>query len=622
MDAIDQREFTPDEYLDALLSLPGMARPEISRDGKWAAWTWARMGPAYDVFAAPTDSSHPSIRLSETPENTFLVSWLPDSAGVIVAEDKGGNERYQLFRILLKDPLTMDPLTEPDPDFFIRGGDLHPNGRWLVYGANYDFAAEKEIEPTWIYRHDLETEERKLLAQPEKGGYIVPQLSTDGRWILYNRKDLHPAGRQVWVVDIEGERDREILNFGEDVKVFASWIPNKTQVLFLIETPTHRKLGIYELKEDEVKWLVDDPERNIEQAFVPYGSDQIVVIEVREARTHASLLDPSTGREDQVALDEGNLIPIGPLADHNWVGQFYSSSQPSDLCRFSIQKPAYDRDASISRVWEQTILTENDFTQAEDFRWEGGDGLPIQGWLYRPESDPKGTIIYVHGGPTAHSQDAINNQIQLFAQNGYNVLSPNYRGSTGFGVAFKEEIKKDGWGGLEQEDIRRGIEALIEEGIAGKGKVGITGTSYGGYSSWYAITRFPPEVLAAAAPVCGMTDLVVDYQSTRPDLRPYSEEMMGGSPQDVPEKYHDRSPINFVSEIQGNLLIVQGDRDPNVTPENVRVVRDALDQAGVSYENLRFADEGHGISRPKNQKILYKELLNFFNRAFENKGKN
>ncbi len=616
MDENKKHRLTADEYLDALLSLPGMGRPQVSRDGKWVAWLWARMGPAYDVFAAPTDGSQGPFRLSETSENTFLVSWRPDNTGVIVAQDEGGNERYQLFQINLEDPLTMHPLTEPDPDFFLRGGDLHPNGRWLVYGANYNFESGEEIEPTWIYRHDLNTGEHKILAQPEKGGYIVPQLSSDGDWVLYNRKDLHPAGRQIWVVDIEGEGDREILNFGKDVKVFASWIPNKTQVLFLVETPTHRKLGIFHLQEDRVEWLVDDPERNIEQAFVPYGSDQVVVLEVRDARTQASLLDPAIGEEKEVALEEGNLIPLAPYADDTWVGQFYSSSQPSDICRFSIRKPNYDRDTSISRVWEQTILTEEDFTQAEDFRWEGADGLPIQGWLYHPESQPKGTIVYVHGGPTAHSQDAINNQIQLFAQNGYMVLDPNYRGSTGFGVAFMEEIKKDGWGGMEQEDIRRGIEALIEEGIAEEGKVGITGTSYGGYSSWYAITRFPPEVLAAAAPICGMTDLVVDYESTRPDLRPYSEEMMGGSPEEVPEKYYDRSPINFVGDIQGDLLIVQGDRDPNVTPENVNVVRDVLDKAGIPYQNLRFADEGHGISKPKNQKVLYKELLNFFDRSF------
>jgi dipeptidyl aminopeptidase/acylaminoacyl peptidase len=113
-----------------------------------------------------------------------------------------------------------------------------------------------------------------------------------------------------------------------------------------------------------------------------------------------------------------------------------------------------------------------------------------------------------------------------------------------------------------------------------------------------------------------MTDLVIDYQSTRPDLRPYSEEMMGGPPEKLPEKYAERSPINHIGNIQGKLLIVQGNRDPNVTPENVRVVREALENASICYEILEFEDEGHGISKPQNQKILYKALLDFFNRVF------
>jgi len=173
-----------------------------------------------------------------------------------------------------------------------------------------------------------------------------------------------------------------------------------------------------------------------------------------------------------------------------------------------------------------------------------------------------------------------------------------------------------GWGGQEQEDIQTGIEALINAGIAEPGKVGVIGTSYGGYSSWYAITRYPPELVAAAAPICGMTDLIVDYQSTRPDLRPYSEEMMGGSPEEVPERYYDRSPINFVGNIRGKLLIIQGMQDPNVTPENVSVVRAELDKAGIPYEVLAFEDEGHGIYRPKNLKSLYLHLSEFFESAF------
>jgi len=606
----------PDQYLDALLSLPGMVRPRVSRDRSRVAWSWARMGPAVDVFAALADGSTPPVRLSDTPENTYLVSWLPDSSGVVVAQDEGGDERYQLFQIDIDEPLVMHPLTEARPGYFIRGGDMHPTGQYLVYGANFDSQTGDEIEATWIYRHDLKTGERKALAKPVKGAYIVPQLSSDGSMVLYTRKDRHPAGQQVWLVDIEGREDREILNFGDQVKASASWIPGEHRILVLAETETHRRLGVFDIIKEQITWLLDDPERNIEQAYVPYGGKQIVVLDVAGARTHAALLDLESGIETRLPVSRGNLVPIAPLQDDRWIGQFYSSSQPSDVFRFSMRNPQYDRQHSISRVWEQTVLIEKDFVQAEDFSWSSVDGLRIQGWLYRPEMPARGTIVYVHGGPTSHSPDALNTQIQLYARSGFVVLDPNYRGSTGFSMKFKEAIKEAGWGGLEQEDIRTGIEELIRSGIAQANRIGITGTSYGGYSSWCAITRFPVEVVSAAAPVCGMTDLVVDYESTRPDLRPYSEEMMGGSPDEVPEKYYERSPIHFVENIRGDLLIVQGGRDPNVTPENVRVVRQALDAAGIFYQVLTFEDEGHGISRPKNQKVLYRRLLEFFERSF------
>jgi dipeptidyl aminopeptidase/acylaminoacyl peptidase len=157
---------------------------------------------------------------------------------------------------------------------------------------------------------------------------------------------------------------------------------------------------------------------------------------------------------------------------------------------------------------------------------------------------------------------------------------------------------------------------LIRDGIAAKGQVGITGTSYGGYSSWWAITHFAVETIAAAAPICGMTDLVVDYETTRPDLRPYSEEMMGGSPAQVPARYRERSPIHFVGDIKGSLLIVQGDNDPNVTPQNVTDVITRLQSAKIQFDLLTFADEGHGIGRPENQRVLYRRIAEFFGKTF------
>jgi dipeptidyl aminopeptidase/acylaminoacyl peptidase len=606
-----------DAYLEALLSLPGLYGGKVSPDGKWVAWSRARTAPTIEVYAAPTDGSQKPVRLTDTPENTYFVSWIPDSSAVIVTQDKDGNEREQLFRVFIDKPLTMHPLTEADPNYFIHHGELHPNGNWLVYAANVDVDTGDEIEQSVVIRHNLETGERLTLAKPHKANYNFPQLSPTGEHVIYNRSDIHPSGDQMWLVGIDGANDHEILNAGDEVKTWSSWFPDGQRLLVMVETDTHRKIGVRTLDDDSIHWLLDDPRRNIEDAFVPHGSADIVIINVQNARIKATLLNPETGHEKPFPDLPGSLSPVAPLADGAWIGVYFSSKQPTDIVRFARDATSPDDLKSISCVWERTELTPDDMTAAEDFRWRSTDNLEIQGWLYRTKDKARGTVVYVHGGPTYHSSDAINNEIQYFVKLGFNVLDPNYRGSTGFNLAYREKIKEEGWGGMEQVDIRTGIETLIEQGIAEKGKVGITGTSYGGYSSWYAITHFNSDTLMASAPICGMTDLVVDYNTTRPDLRPYSEEMMGGTPAAVPERSYERSPVNFVQNIKGRLLIVQGMQDPNVHPDNVKEVREKLDTAGVEYGVLAFDDEGHGISKPKNQKTLYIELAQFFGSAFE-----
>jgi len=311
----------------------------------------------------------------------------------------------------------------------------------------------------------------------------------------------------------------------------------------------------------------------------------------------------------------GNLLPFGQSPDGAWLSQYYSATSPAELVRLPLETKSPHDLVSLTRVWDQTGLSPEQLVPAEDFRWHAADGLEIQGWLYRASPNPKQALIYIHGGPTYHSENRLNPELQYFISRGFNVLDVNYRGSTGFGLKFRNAIRQDGWGGREQVDISTGAQALIQAGLAEPGKVGVTGTSYGGYSSWFLITHSSPEIIAAAAPICGMTDLVVDYNTTRPDLRPYSEEMLGGRPDQVPERYHQRSPINFVQDIRGKLLIIQGALDPNVSPENVRQVRQRLEANAIPYTLLVFEDEGHGIGKPANQEQLYPQLADFFEQA-------
>ena len=601
-----------DRYLETLLSVPVLSGPEVSPDGGWVAWSWSRLGPAADVFAAPTDGSSPPVRLTETSEgDTMVASWTPDGEAVLVTQDTDGDERDRLYRVRLAEPGVMEPLTGPNPNYYLRRGRLHPNGRWLVYSANLDAESGQETEADRLYRHDLESGELLTLARPDKGSISWPELNPQGTHALYSRNELDPAGQQVWLVDVEGREDREILNFGDVAKVSASWFPDGRRVLFLAEAGPYRRLGLWSLDDEGVRWLLDDPGRNVEEAFAPPNGGPVVVVEVEGAVTKASLLDAASGAESAPPDLPGNLVPLAPAGD-TWVCKRYDASHPVDLVRLGED----GEPASITGLPERTDLDPSRLAAAEDFRWRSTDGLEIQGWLYRAAGGGTGTVVLVHGGPTYHAEDRFNAQIQYLVARGFHVLAPNYRGSTGFGLPFQESIKEDGWGGREQEDIKTGIEALIEAGVATPGRVGVTGTSYGGYSAWWAITHWSTELVAASAPVCGMTDLVVDYHATRPDLRPYSEEMMGGTPERVPDRYRERSPINSVADIRGKLLIVQGMQDPNVTPENVDVVVRALGREGIPYDLLTFEDEGHGISRPWNLRVLYPRLADFFEAAF------
>jgi dipeptidyl aminopeptidase/acylaminoacyl peptidase len=591
---------------------PILWEPKLSKDGRWAAWTWTGPTEAGNVWLAPTDGSAAPCRVTDEADHTYVRAFPPDGRRLLLAQSEGSSEHDHL--ILLDLETERQHLVTPrQDDHYVFGGAFTPDGASIVYAASWDHATGTRIEGQRIYVHDLSSGTRRMVSASESLSDRPLELSRDGRFVLYHRHERHPAGSQVWLLDLKIGEDREIITVGDARKAYGSWIDDR-RILVWAESDGHDRVGLLTLPDLEVRWLIDDPTRSIDSAVAGVDGTSAAILEFRQGVLHAAQLDVSSGEERPIAIPGYSLLPIEQLPTGAWLCERYSSRAPHDLVRFDLNAGAV---VEISRTGQRLAHADMRFAPAQPYRWRSTDGAEIAGWLYEPAGPSRGLIAHLHGGPTWHSEDWVNTSIQFLVAAGFTVLDPNYRGSTGYGRAFREAIKEDGWGGREQDDIRTGLESLVAAGKGRRGRIGIIGLSYGGYSSWCQITK-SSDLVDAAVPICGMYQLAIDYDATgMPHGRAYSEEMMGGTPAEQPERYFNASPANFIDRIKGRLMIVHGLKDSNVSPANTRAAVADLDHAGIPYTLLTFDNEGHGIYRASNRETLFKRVAEFFEDSFK-----
>jgi dipeptidyl aminopeptidase/acylaminoacyl peptidase len=584
--------------------------PRVSKDGKWLAWTWTGATEIGNVWLVPTDGSAPPRRLTDEANHAFVRSFSPDGKQLLLAQSRGSSERDRLF---LQDIASgaQRELTPMQDDFYVFSGVFFPDGKSILYTASFDDESGQVLEGQRIYRHDLGTGKRTVVSRADSLDERVLELSEDARLVLYHRHEKHPSGSQVWLLDLATGEDRELINVGDDLKAYGFWLA-KDRVLVWAEGVTHDRVGVLALG-GAIRWIIDDPKRSVDAVVPGQDGKTVALVDFAAGAIRATLLDLESGAETPFRASTGSLRPIEQLPDGSWIAEHYSSRGPHDYVRVDPKSGAL---INLSRTGDHQPKGLN-FTPAKLHRWRAADGLEIEGWLYEPQGESRGLLAHVHGGPTWHSEDWVNSYIQFLVAAGFTVLDPNYRGSTGYGRAFREAIKEDGWGGREQTDIRAGLESLIAAGKGRRGRVGVVGLSYGGYASWCAITK-AADLVQAAVPICGMYQLTTDYDATgMPHGRAYSEEMMGGRPDQQPERYHNASPANFINQIRGDLMIVHGLRDSNVSPANTRAAQADLDRAGIPYELLTFDDEGHGIYRAGNREELFRRSAEFLLKSFD-----
>jgi dipeptidyl aminopeptidase/acylaminoacyl peptidase len=303
------------------------------------------------------------------------------------------------------------------------------------------------------------------------------------------------------------------------------------------------------------------------------------------------------GSQKRIVEGRGPVLTSISISQDGMHGAFVGSeaTHPIELYTMTHGDKAPSR-RTDSNPWLANVR----FADQETIGWKARDGVGLEGVLVRPLDEKKGQryplILCVHGGPESHDdggwQTGYSKPGQMAAAQGIATFYPNYRGSTGRGVAFSELSQGDP-GGKEFDDLIDAVDHLIASGLADKDKIGITGGSYGGYATAWCTTRFSDR-FAAGVMFVGISDKISKMGTTDiPDEDFFVH--MKKRPWDDWEMLLDRSPIKYASQCKTPLLILGGKDDPRVNPGQSRELYRHLKLHGQAPVRLvQYPGEGHG----------------------------
>ncbi|MDT0596497.1 S9 family peptidase [Glaciecola petra] len=279
-----------------------------------------------------------------------------------------------------------------------------------------------------------------------------------------------------------------------------------------------------------------------------------------------------------------------------------------DEIRFIADSPMHPREVFKQRRNKTEKLSDHnawlddlDLAEQTTFSFEARDGRNIEGLLISPKGDaPAGgwpLILTVHGGPEAHYSDGwltrYSNAGQFGAADGYAVYYPNYRGSTGRGVAFAKEHQND-YAGAEFNDLVDGVDALVEAGIVNKDRVGITGGSYGGYASMWGATA-QSEYFAASVAFVGISNQVSKFGTSDIPNEMHLVHSLKWPWEDNWMNLLERSPIFHAGKSTTPTLIMHGEEDTRVHPgQSMELFRSMKVRTDTPVRLVFYPDEGHG----------------------------
>jgi len=322
----------------------------------------------------------------------------------------------------------------------------------------------------------------------------------------------------------------------------------------------------------------------------------------------------------RVPLDGGQPEPVQALAGYASIQQPTVGADGRLVCiasshdtppRLVMWDP---RDGSV-RVHARATAERLDpaaLTAPQSLAWCGEDGEEVYGLLYQPVGGPPDQrpplMVSVHGGPTGRARRGWDPSAQFLATRGWAVLALDYRGSAGYGRAYRNRLRSN-WGLLDVADAVSGAQHCAKTGLVDGDRMAIMGGSAGGYTVLETLAQHP-GVFAAGVCMYGVTDLFALAEETHKFEAHYTDSLVGPLPE-AAAAYRERSPARHAERIRDPLAIFQGEEDKVVPPSQAEALVAALRERGVPHTYRTFASEGHGWRQRETIVAFWDDVLAF-----------
>lgn len=608
---------------ELLFGDPEIAGAQLSPDGKYIAFLkpWKETRNIWvKQIAEPFSSARLMTTETARPVAGFL--WTRDGRYIVYVKDQGGDENFNAYAV---DPgasaasgAASDNSAPPSRDLTNLKG-----VRVMLFSApktdpDVVYIGLNDRDQAWhdLYKLRISTGERTLIRK-----------NTDriAGWIFDLEGNLRLAQR------VQGSGDQEILRVDDDsltpiytCNVFETCDPvqfHRDAQRVYIQTNQGAldltTLALLDPSTGQLETVESDPLKRVDlgSAWFSEATDELVATLYSDDRDRRYFKDQAF-ETDYRWLEEklpGREISVvsSTLDDRQWLISAHGDVEPGETYLFN-----RDNHTLALQYKVREKLPRESLAPMQAVRYQSSDGLEIPAYLTLPKGvHAKGlpALLVPHGGPWVRDEWGYNALAQFFANRGYAVLMPNFRGSTGYGKKFLNAGNGE-WGTKMQDDLTWGVKYLVAEGIADPKRVGILGGSYGGYATLAGVA-FTPDLYGAAVDIVGPSNLLTLLAA----IPPYWEagrkimyaRMADPDTADGKKWMEERSPLHSAGKIKTPLMVVQGANDPRVNRREAEQIVIALRDRGFPVEYLLAPDEGHGFARPVNNLAMFMAVEKF-----------